>query len=37
MRFLNKDLLLNPMNWFVVITIILFSLFLMAMISPAGE
>lgn len=37
MQLLNKDLLLNPLNWFSVITMILFSLFLMALISPQGE
>lgn len=37
MRFLNKELILNPLNWFIIVTMVLFSVFLMAMISPASE
>jgi hypothetical protein len=37
MKFVNSDLLLNPLNWLVVLTMIFFSLFLMALISPQGE
>ncbi len=37
MRFLNLDLMKNPMNWFVIVTMILFSLFLMALVSPQSE
>lgn len=37
MRFLNLDILKNPFNWFVILTMILFGLFLMALVSPASE
>lgn len=37
MRFLNFDILKNPLNWFIIVTMVLFSLFLMSLLSPASE